>query len=333
MSLGFDRPLFILAALIFILFFFIISRYFKPLFALTLPLGPPGGISFKSPINLKFIMKVIHGFELAGAFLLFAAIAGPNIVYTDTVWLNRGADILFVIDVSPSMAGIDMGGHNRFDASRRLLRDFAEMRDQDAIGLIAVGQDAALIVPLTTDRESLYSRLDSLVIGEMGDGTALGTGLALAALHIDRSQAPRRAVVLITDGENNAGSVHPEAAAAVLGEMGVSLWVIGVGSGGIIPISYIDPVTQIHRAGHYDSRYDPEALRIIAERGKGQWIHAPRAEVFAEAFEKINREEMIIRRTGSVRRVEPLYVFFIIAALAFIWGARFVRRHILGALL
>ena len=333
MSFGFDRPMFILAAFLFVPFFFIIFRYFKPLFALTIPLGPPGGISFKSPVNLKFLMKVIHGLELAGAFLLFAAVAGPNIIYTDTVWLNRGADILFVIDVSPSMAGIDMGGQNRFDASRILVRDFADMRAQDAIGLIAVGQDAALMVPLTTNRESLYSRLDSIMIGEMGDGTALGTGLALAALHINKSQAPRRAVVLITDGENNAGSIHPEAAAAVLGEMGVSLWVICVGSGGIIPISYVDPITRIHRAGHYDSRYDPEALRIIAERGQGYWIHAPRAEVFADAFAQINQEEMIIRRSGSVRREEPVYIFFILAALAFIWGARFVRRHILGALL
>ena len=333
MSLGFDRPQFILAAFLFFPLLFIISRNFKHLFTLTLPLGPPGGISFKSPVNLKFLMKVIHGSEIAGIFLLFAAVAGPSIVYTDTVWLNRGADILFVIDVSPSMAGIDMGGRNRFDVAKLLISDFADMRAQDAIGVVAVGQDAALIVPLTTDRISLNSRLDSIMIGEMGDGTALGTGLALAALHINKSQAPRRAVILITDGENNAGSIHPEAAATVLGEMGVSLWVIGVGSGGVIPISYVDPVTQIHRAGYYDSRYDPQTLQIIAERGQGHWIHAPRAEAFVEAFARINQEEMVIRRSGTVRREEPLYVFFILAALAFIWGARFVRRYLLGALL
>ena len=333
MSLGFDRPLFILAAFIFIPLFIFVSRYFKPLFALILPLGPPGGIAFKSPVNLKFLMRILHALELAGVFLLFAAVAGPNLVFTEIVWLNRGADILFVFDVSPSMAGIDMGGRSRFDVARYLLKDFADMRAQDAIGLVAVGQDAALMVPLTTDRESLYSRLDSIQLGEMGDGTALGTGLALAALHINKSQAPRRAVVLITDGENNAGAVHPEAAAAMLGEMGVSLWVIGVGSGGTIPFSYVDPVTQIHRTGHFDSRYDPEALRRIAERAQGHWIHAPRVEAFADAFARLNEGEMIIRRSGSIRREEPLYVYFILAALSLVWGVRFVRRHILGALL
>ena len=333
MSLGFDRPLFILAGLVFIPIFLLLFRSLKPLFALTLPLGPPGGISFKSPVNLKFLMRVLYTLEFTGIFLLFIVVAGPHLVLTEVVWLNRGADILFVIDVSPSMAGVDMGGRSRFDTARTLVLDFADTRAQDAIGLIAVGQDAALLVPLTTDRVNLTQRINTLMIGEMGDGTALGTGLALAALHIDKSQAPRQAVVLITDGENNAGSVHPEAAASLLGEMGVSLWVIGVGSGGEIPFSYVDPITQIHRTGFFDSRYDPEALRSIAEKAQGHWIHAPRAELFADAFAQLNQGEMVIRRSGSIRREEPLHALFIFIALTLVWGVRSIRRHILGALL
>ena len=333
MSLGFERPLFILAAFIVIPGFIFISRYLRPLFALDLPLGPPGGIAFKSPVNLKHLMKLLHALELAGVFLLFTAAAGPHLVFTEMVWLNRGADIIFVVDISPSMAGLDMNGRNRFEAARILVRNFADRRPQDAVGLIAVGEDAALTIPLTTDRSSFFLRLDSLTIGEMGDGTALGTGLALAAFHIGKSQAPRRAVVLITDGENNAGSIHPEAAAAMLGEMGVSLWVIGVGSSGEIPLSYVDPVTHMRRTGTFESRYDPENLKNIAERARGHWIHAPTAEAFADAFSQLDQGEMIIRRSGTVRREEPLYIVFISAALAALFGVRFVRRYILGALL
>ena len=333
MRLGFDRPLFIMAAFFAVPFLIFVSRYFKPLFALDLPLGPPGGIAFKSPVNLKFLMKFLHALELAGVFLLFAAAAGPHLVFTEMIWLNRGADIFFALDISPSMAGIDMNGRSRFDAALSLLRDFAERRPSDAIGLIALGEDAALMLPLTTDRESLYARLDTLAIGEMGNGTALGTGLALAALHINKSQAPRRVVVLITDGENNAGSIHPEAAAAMLGEMGVSLWVIGVGSSGIVPIDYVDPLTNMRRTGTFDSRYDPEVLESLAGSAQGYWIHAPQAEAFAEAFSQLDQGEMIIRRSGTARREEALYVFFVIAALALLWGVRLFRRYILGALL
>ena len=333
MSIGFERPLFILAAVIVIPGIIFFSRYFKSLFALDIPLGPPGGISFKSPVNLKLLIKILHALELSGVFLLFAAAAGPHLIHTEMIWLNRGADIIFVVDISPSMAGIDMNGLNRFDAARNLVREFAEHRAQDAIGLIAVGEDAALVVPLTTDRSALNARLDTLAIGELGDGTAFGTGLALAAFHINKSQAPRRAVVLITDGENNAGSVHPEAAAALLGQMNVTLWVIGVGSSGEIPISYVDPVSRIRRTGTFESRYDPAVLKNIAGRAQGHWIQAPTAEAFAAAFSQLDQGEMTIRRSGTVKKEESLYVFFVLAALALLWGVRFVRRYILGALI
>ena len=333
MSLGFDRPFFIFIAVIAIPALIFISRYFKPIFALDLPLGPPGGIPFKSPVNLKILMKFLHALELSGVFLLFIAAAGPHLVYSETVWLNRGADIFFVVDISPSMAGMDMNGRTRFDAARSLVRDFSDRRKQDAIGLIAVGQEAALVVPLTTDRESLYSRLDTLAIGEMGDGTALGLGLALAGFHIAKSQAPRRAVVLITDGENNAGAIHPETAAAMLGDIGVSLWVIGVGSSGEVPINYVDPLTHMRRTGTFSSRYDPETLKNIALKAQGHWIQAPSAEAFADAFSQIDQGEMVIRRSGSVRREDPLYAYFVLASLAVFISVRLTRRYILGALL
>ena len=333
MNLGFERPMFILAAFIIIPGVLLLSRRLKPLLSLELPLGPPGGIAFKSPINLKLLMRLLHVLEIAGVFMLFIAAAGPNLVYTEMIWLNRGADILFVMDISPSMAGIDMNGRNRFEASRILLRDFADQRQQDALGLIAVGEDAALMMPLSTDRSSLYSRLDTLEIGEMGNGTALGTGLALAAYHISGSQAPRRAVVLITDGENNAGSIHPETAAAMLGRAGVSLWVIGVGSSGEIPISYVDPLTRMRRTGTFYSRYDPEVLKGIADAAGGHWIYAPTAQAFSAAFFQLDQGEMTIRRSGAIRREESLYAFFVIAALALLWGLRFIRRRVLGDLL
>ena len=331
--LGFDRPLFILAAFLLVPGLFFVSRWLKSLFALDLPLGPPGGIAFKSPVNMKLLMKFLHFFELAGVFLLMVAASGPHLVLSETVWLNRGADIFFVIDISPSMAGMDMNGRSRFDAARVLVGDFADRRPQDSIGIIAMGEDAALLLPLTTDRATLHSRLESLSIGELGDGTAIGTGLALAAFHINKSQEPRRVVALITDGENNAGVIHPETAAAMLGEIGTSLWVIGVGSSGEIPINYVDPFTRMRRTGTFESRYDPEVLKRIADRAGGHWIQAPHADQFTAAFAYLDEGEMVIRRSGVTRKEEPLYGLFIIMALGLIWGARVVRCHILGALI
>ena len=333
MNIIFERPLFFAAAIVLIPLFYMVSRYLKPLFALSLPLGPPGGVPFKPPFNLKYLNRFLQVLEGIGIFLLFAAAAGPHFVYSEMVWLNRGADILFVLDVSPSMAGMDMGGRNRFEASRILIRDFAERRPQDAIGLMALGDEAALLIPLTTDRESFLTRLETLYIGEMGDGTAIGTALSLAAFHISQSTAPRRAIVLITDGENNAGAIHPETAAAMIGDMGISLWVIGIGSGGLVPISYVDSATGLLRTGTYDSRYDPESLISLAERARGHWIHAPQADAFAQAFTRLDDEEMVISRSGTIRREESLYAVFLVISLALLWGLRAIRRYALGALL
>jgi Ca-activated chloride channel family protein len=333
MSIGFERPFFVFLGALLIILVILFSRFSKDAVVLRFPLGPPGGIPFKPPFNVEFLIRAGHFLELTGLFLLFIALGGPVFISSETVWLNRGADILFVVDISPSMAGIDMNGRSRFDLARTLVRDFAEGRASDAIGLVAVGTDAGLLVPPTVDRGALFSRLETLRIAELGDGTALGMGLAIAALHTGNSAAPRRAVVLITDGENNAGAIHPQTAAAALRAAGVSLWVIGVGSSGEVPIDYVDPLTRIHRTGTFDSRFDPEALKAIARSGGGFYIAAPSAETFSGAFFRVNEEEMIPRRSGIMNRTRGFQGSFIIAALLLLGAVRFLRRYILGAFL
>ena len=331
MNFGFERPLLVIAAVIVIPVAIIISRRRGSPFTASVPLGPPGGVPFKAPFNLDRIIKALRILEYSGAFLLFLCAAGPLVKVSETVWLNRGADIIFVIDISPSMAALDMDGTSRFSVACRLLKDFAERRPSDGIGLAAVGNDAALLVPPATDRQLLSSRLDDLRIGEMGDGTALGMGLAIAAYHLEKSTAPRKAAVLISDGENNAGAIHPETAAAMVRDIGASLWVIGVGSGGEVPIDYVDPVTRIRRTGLFDSRYDTEALKTISNAGGGTWISAPSADALAAAFARLDDQEMVVRRAGTVTRSRPCHMPFMIAALSFIAISRFIKRFFLGA--
>ena len=331
MGFSFEQPLIAASALVVIPLAMFLARKLGSPFTASVPLGPPGGVPFKAPLNLGGIVRTLRILEYCGALLLFVSAAGPQIKISETVWLNRGADILFVLDISPSMAAIDMGGASRFNIARELLRKFAEHRPSDSVGLVVVGYDAALLVPPTTDRELLASRLEGLRLGEMGDGTALGMGLALAAYHLEKSTAPRRAAVLISDGENNAGAIHPETAAAMLKELGVSLWIIGIGSGGEVPIDYVDPFTRIRRTGLFDSSYDTEALRKISAAGGGNMISAPSADALAAAFARLDDQEMVVRRSGTVTRFYPCYLTFMIAALGLIATVRFVRRFFLGA--
>ncbi|MDR2393569.1 MAG: VWA domain-containing protein [Treponema sp.] len=327
MNIGFEYPFLILVGVLVLIVGCGLSCFFRDRYTVRIPLGPPGGIPFKPPSDLGWFIRLLQGMDLTGLFLLFIAAAGPLLISTETVWLNRGADIIFVVDVSPSMAARDMENQNRFDTARDLVRIFAMNRPSDALGLVAVGNDAALLVPPTVDRVSLFSRLETLRIGELGDGTALGMGLAIAALHLKDSSAPRRSVVLITDGENNAGALHPETAAALLPERGASLWIIGVGSGGEVPIDYVDPLTKIRRSGTFDSRFDPETLKAIARKGEGSYIPAPSAEAFAHAFSRIHEGELIVGRSGTIVRTKGRQGICIIAALLLLGLRGLIRRY------
>ena len=328
---AFERPLAAALALIAFALALALARRLGSPFVASAPLGPPGGEPFRGPFGLGKIVRLLRLAEWLGALLLFAAAAGPVARTAETVWLSRGADVVFVMDISPSMAALDMGGASRFSVARSLLLDFAERRPADGIGLVGVGSDAALLLPPTMDRGILNSRLEDLQLGELGDGTAIGIGLAVAAFHIEQSTAPRRAVVLISDGENNAGAIHPETAAAMVRDAGASLWVIGIGTGGVVPIDFVDPFTRIRHTGMYDSRFDTESLRRISVAGDGTWILAPSADAFASAFAQIDEQEFIVLRPGTVTRNRYLHRLFLSISLGLIAGVRFIRRFFLGA--
>jgi Ca-activated chloride channel family protein len=331
-SFGFDSPILAAAAIIIIpLAAFALARLRNP-FVAAIPLGAPGGVPFKTS-QISGIVKLLKALELAGIFLLFFSAAGPSVKTVETVWLNRGADIIFILDVSPSMAAMDMEGKTRFSAARTLIMEFTERRPSDNFGLVAVGENAALLVPPTADREALSLRLEQLRIGELGDGTALGLGLSVAAFHLEKSNAKRKAAVLITDGENNAGSVHPETAADMLREMGISFWIIAVGSAGEVPIDYTDPFTKIRRTGIFDSRYDAESLRRLSATGGGTYIAAPSADAFASAFSQLDNSEMTVQRSSAISRRRSSSLQLLIPAILLLAAVKFIRRNLLEAIL
>ena len=329
--LAFDRPIFALAAFAVPFVFLAAKHFFCGAFRLSFPLGTPGGASFTPAASSRFFTAILRIADCAAASLLLLAAAGPLLIRNEIVWLERGADILFALDCSPSMAGIDMGGRNRFDTARELIEDFAGSRPADAVGLVAVGNEAALLIPPTIDRETLLDRLDTLAIGELGDGTALGAALSLAALHLEHSAATRRAVVLISDGENNAGAVHPLTAAEALNAQGTALYVIGVGSPGDIPIDYVDPVTKLRRTGSFESRYNAENLRSIAQAADGVFLYAPSRDSFAAAFNTVNKSEVMVNRSFIRGRREGFHQILITAALIAACFSRLVRVIFLGA--
>ena len=254
-----------------------------------------------------------------GYLLLVFAAAGPALVSQRLLYLERGNEVMLVVDVSPSMAASDILP-DRLGAARAIIRIFLASRRNEAVGLVAFGGEAALISPPTLDYAALLGRLDSLAPGMLGECTAIGSGIAVAASHgLPAGRGRERHIVLLTDGENNAGSLAPASAAALAADAGFVLSVVGIGSRGDAPLDYQDPETGTRRSGTYVSAYDRAELEALARRGGGTYYEAADGKALAAAFAGIAERSLSLSRSRAVaseRSLVPSLLLLSLAALA-----------------
>lgn len=242
--------------------------------AIRLPLdiwAGPASEDAPLPWRLAYVASSIL-FALAWLSLSLAA-AGPGHQSDTQATANTGLNIVFAIDASPSMAAKDLEP-TRLEAAKSFVRAFVESPDGAigaSIGLVAFGAEAALACPPTTDYATVLQRLETIEPGILGDGTALGQGLASAFRQISAAGSDRSIAVLLSDGEDNVGLIHPEDAARSLGRHGAGLLVIGIGSRGDIPIDYINPKTGQRMSGAYRSGFDDLSMSAIAASGGGEY--------------------------------------------------------------
>jgi Ca-activated chloride channel homolog len=268
-----------------------------------------------SAIGLRLLRLIGScSFWLATGSLILA-MAGPIVVTRETVYLTRGMDIMIVLDESPSMSARDFNPGNRFESAREVIRRFIAARENDAIGLVSFSREAALRVPPTLDRATLTARLEELTIMSLGDGTAIGLGLSVAAMHLERSGAAERIILLVTDGENNAGEILPETAADLAMRLGIRIYTIGVGTQGEVPIEYTDPTTGILRQGMFDSRFNEELLVEIAEQTGGRYYAARSPGALQAVFRSIDGIETTGKQARIDVRAGRIHADFIMIAL------------------
>ena len=141
---------------------------------------------------------------------------------------GEGVAMVVALDVSESMEERGLGGHRKLDAAVSALERFVVRRDGDAIGLVTFAGEALVLVPPTTSREPLVHALSSLRAGELGDGTAVGTAVGLAANRLRGVEARSKVILLLTDGRSNAGSLDPVTAARAAAGVGQKVYVMEV---------------------------------------------------------------------------------------------------------
>jgi Ca-activated chloride channel homolog len=281
--------------------------------------GVPGGL-------MRVLLFVGAVFFWAGIGSIIVALAGPGQTVRERLYLNRGLDIMIVLDESPSMSAQDFQPDNRFETAKTVIRDFLSQRENDAVGLVSFSREAALRVPPTFDREVFLERLASLQIMSLGDGTAIGMGIAVAALHLEKSTASHGIIVLLTDGENNAGEIQPESAAEIAANLGIKIYVIGIGTQGEVPIEYTDPETGILKKGMFSSRFNEQLLAEMAQSAGGRYFSAKSPGALASVFRTIDTIETGEKRSKIRIRAEARYYIFVIIGLCCILLEFLIRK-------
>jgi len=291
------------------------------------------GIVVVKQKGLKFVLFLSALLFWGGILLMGGALGGPALSIHEKVYLNRGADIIIVLDQSPSMAARDFPPDTRLDSAVSMIKMFVSARKNDAVGLVGFGEEAVLKVPPTTDYNSFLSRLEDAGIMELGEGTAIGMGLAVAVLHLSESRAEQKVIVLITDGDNNAGEIQPAAAASMAAQMGIRLYTIGIGGQGEVPFEFTDPSTGKLMSGVLNSRFDEDLLRDLADTGGGSFFKASSPGTLESVFRSIDSMETIEERVRIQVRTEPLYRYFILLGLAMIFMDLMIRKILLREVL
>jgi Ca-activated chloride channel family protein len=193
----------------------------------------------------------------------------------------------------------------RLEAAKRLARSFVQQRAGDRLGLIAFAGQAYSAVPLTTDYDLLLDNLSGLRPGLIADdGTAIGTALGVAINRLRESTARSKVCLLLSDGENTAGSLDPLLAAQLAHAYGIRLYTIGLGEDGFVPYGR-DSVSGKPR--YVQTRLDETTMRQLAQAADGQFFRATDNAALRQVFSAVNKLEKSDIRTQRYRSVEDFY--------------------------
>ena len=252
--------------------------------------------------------------------LFILALARPQLGEGETKVTASGIDIVVAIDLSGSMGSEDfeLKGQrvNRLGIAKNVLEKFIAKRPNDRIGLVAFARDAYIAAPLTLDHDFLQQNLERLELATPGkDGTAIGSALSAALNRLRDIKSKSKIVILMTDGQNNAGKVPPLTAAEAAQTLGVKVYTIGVGTRGMAPIPYVDPFGR-KRYAQQPVDIDEATLQQISRRTGGKYYRADKTETLRAIYDEIDRLEKTEVQVKKYQRYSEIFPFVVLPGLA-----------------
>jgi Ca-activated chloride channel family protein len=219
---------------------------------------------------------------------------------------------------------------NRLEIAKDVLTDFVKGRPSDRIGLIIFGGKTLTRVPLTLQHSQLLEAIKKIQFGIVPEGTAIGSAIMSSVNRLTGAaqSSGDRILLLITDGRNNTGEVHPVDALEIAAAQKIKIYSIGVGSLGKAPFPYYG------EDGKKTYRYevadlDEALMRKIAERTGGKYFRASDPKSLTMLFENINRLEKSETQSLEYRTIRNRVRPFLIPAVMLIFGYLFLNMYVI----
>ena len=254
----------------------------------------------------------------AALALLVLALARPQWGRAESRFTGLGIDIMLAVDISSSMLAEDfsLAGQraNRLEAVKSVVNDFVAGRPGDRVGLVLFAARPYTQCPLTLDHGWLQQNLQRAQIGMIEDGTAIGSALATAARRLESSDAKSKVIILLTDGQSNAGRISPATAAEAARALAIKVYTIGAGTRGLAPYPGRDFFGNVvYQPVQVD--IDEATLTEIAETTGGQYFRATDTASLQQIYESIDALERTEFEAPKFYDWRELYPWLVLPAL------------------
>lgn len=279
-------------------------------------LFPTAGVPASRAMQLRPLVPAI---QYAVLVLMVLALARPQWGTERTEVLTEGVNIILALDLSESMSALDFKKQgrvvNRLEAVKGVVQDFVAGRNGDRIGMVVFGTHAYTQLPLTRDYNTLASILDRLQIGAAGERTAIGDAIGISLKRLADIKSKSNIIILLTDGQSNAGELSPETAAEIAREKGVKIYTIGVGTRGKAPFLVKDPLFG-ERYVYQRVNIDEDTLKAIADKTGGRYFRAENLESLAAVYDTIDKLEKTEVKVDIFADYSEIYPWLLVPAIA-----------------
>ena len=239
--------------------------------------------------------------------LLVVSLAQPYKIEPDEPPMGKegyGIDLIFVLDVSLSMQAMDLQP-NRLESAKRVIKNFVNNRQNDRIGLVVYSGEAYHVCHKTSDYNLFISQLMQVDGFDLEQGTAIGVGLGTGVTQLRGDSTLSKAIVLLTDGQNNVGEIAPLEAAELAVQEGVRVYTIGVGTNGYAPIPDMGPFGM--GVSYSKVEIDEDILTEISEKTGARYFRATDSKSLQNIISEIDQIEK--KRLNQIKPLIPTSSF------------------------